>query len=51
MLGLNWLATFYFVVFVVIGALVLITLFIGVVTTSMEMAQARQAAKKLVSGS
>ena len=32
----------YFVVFVVIGGLVLLTLFIGVVTTSMDEAQSRQ---------
>lgn len=29
-------ATFYFVTFIIIGALVLLTLFVGVVTTSME---------------
>ena len=34
----GWLATLYFIIFIVIGALVLFTLFIGVVTTSMEEA-------------
>ncbi|CAM9791698.1 unnamed protein product, partial [Heterosigma akashiwo] len=38
--GLGWLAALYFVVFVVLGALVLLTLFLGVVTTSMEKATA-----------
>uniref|UniRef100_A0A7S1XN77 EF-hand domain-containing protein n=1 Tax=Phaeomonas parva TaxID=124430 RepID=A0A7S1XN77_9STRA len=36
------LAVMYFLVFIIIGALVLLTLFIGVVTTSMEEAQAKQ---------
>mmetsp|Transcript_140 Transcript_140/g.277 ORF Transcript_140/g.277 Transcript_140/m.277 type:complete len:938 (+) Transcript_140:152-2965(+) len=34
----GWLAGLYFVVFVILGALVLLTLFLGVVTTSMEKA-------------
>ena len=34
----SWVAAAYFVLFVVIGALVLLTLFIGVVTTGMEEA-------------
>jgi len=34
----NWAAAFYFIIFCVLGALVLLTLFIGVVTTSMEEA-------------
>jgi len=36
--GYGLLAAFFFVIFIVIGALVLLTLFIGVVTTSMEEA-------------
>ncbi len=38
----SWVAAMYFVIFTLLGALVLLTLFIGVVTTSMEEAQARQ---------
>jgi len=40
--GMGWISFFYFFVFTVIGALVLMTLFIGVVTTSMEEAQSKQ---------
>jgi len=35
-------AAFYFIIFVFLGSLVLLTLFVGVVTTSMEEAQATQ---------
>eukprot|EP00937_MAST-01D_sp_MAST-1D-sp2_P003360 g3360.t1 len=38
----RWLSGVYFLVFVVIGALVMLTLFIGVVTTSMEESQDQQ---------
>lgn len=41
--GLNFLSTFYFLVFIVIGALVMLTLFIGVVTTSMDESTQEQA--------
>lgn len=34
--GLGWVAAVYFLIFTLIGALVLLTLFIGVVTTSMD---------------
>ncbi|CAM9197022.1 unnamed protein product, partial [Heterosigma akashiwo] len=40
--GLGWLAALYFVVFAVIGSLILVTLFLGVVTTSMEQAAMRE---------
>ena len=41
-----WLALIYFVVFTVLGSLVLLTLFIGVVCTSMAEAQDKQAIEK-----
>lgn len=41
-------ATFYFTSFIVLGALVLLTLFVGVVTTSMEEATLRLDQKNLV---
>jgi len=41
-LAWGWLATVYFVFFAVIGSMVLVTLFLGVVTTSMEQASIRQ---------
>ena len=44
--GLDFLATFYFLVFIVIGALVMLTLFIGVVTTSMDESTQEQAEAK-----
>ena len=37
-----WVSAFYFVIFTILGALVLLTLFIGVVTTSMDEAQEQQ---------
>jgi len=39
---LGWVSGFYFVIFTILGALVLLTLFIGVVTTSMDEAQEQQ---------
>jgi hypothetical protein len=42
----NWAAAFYFIIFCVLGALVLLTLFIGVVTTSMEEAYGIAEAKQ-----
>ena len=36
------LAALYFVIFVVVGSLVMLTLFVGVVTTSMDEAAAEQ---------
>ena len=38
----GWIAAFYMVSFVVLGALVLLTLFIGIVATAMEEAKAGQ---------
>eukprot|EP00638_Chattonella_subsalsa_P020096 CAMPEP_0117860898 /NCGR_PEP_ID=MMETSP0950-20121206/4059_1 /TAXON_ID=44440 /ORGANISM="Chattonella subsalsa, Strain CCMP2191" /LENGTH=768 /DNA_ID=CAMNT_0005711163 /DNA_START=165 /DNA_END=2467 /DNA_ORIENTATION=+ len=38
----GWLSTAYFVIFAVVGSMVLVTLFLGVVTTSMENAAMRQ---------
>ena len=38
----GWIAAVYMVSFIVLGALVLLTLFIGVVSTSMEMAKGEQ---------
>lgn len=35
----NWLFALYFIAFIIFGSLVLLTLFVGVVTTSMEEAQ------------
>ena len=35
----NWLYALYFIAFIIFGSLVLLTLFVGVVTTSMEEAQ------------
>jgi voltage-gated sodium channel len=40
--GEYWISAIYFVFFVLIGALVLLTLFIGVVSTSMDEATAQQ---------
>ena len=40
--GLGWLAIAYFIVFIILGALVLLTLFIGIVATAMEEAKADQ---------
>ena len=40
--GENWLSAGYFVFFTLIGSLVLLTLFIGVVSTSMDEASAQQ---------
>ena len=37
--GLGWFAAFYFVAFVIIGGLVLFSLFIGIICTSMEEVQ------------
>jgi hypothetical protein len=46
--ALGFIAVFYFVLFVIIGAQVLLTLFIGVVTTSMDQAtESRKALCKL----
>lgn len=42
-------ATFYFVTFIILGALVLMTLFVGVVTTCMEEVTNRMEKKKKVS--
>jgi len=41
-----WMALFYFVAFTILGSLVLLTLFIGVVCTSMAEAQDKQACEK-----
>jgi len=41
-----WLSLIYFVVFTILGSLVLLTLFIGVVCTSMAEAQDKQACEK-----
>eukprot|EP00614_Pseudopedinella_elastica_P016925 CAMPEP_0172645448 /NCGR_PEP_ID=MMETSP1068-20121228/239734_1 /TAXON_ID=35684 /ORGANISM="Pseudopedinella elastica, Strain CCMP716" /LENGTH=911 /DNA_ID=CAMNT_0013459685 /DNA_START=168 /DNA_END=2903 /DNA_ORIENTATION=+ len=38
----KWWAAFYFIIFIFLGSLVLLTLFVGVVTTSMEEAQSSQ---------
>jgi len=46
----GFLAAIYFVIFQVIGALVLLTLFIGVVTTSMEEATANQESEAELEG-
>lgn len=40
--ALGWVSGMFFVIFVIIGGLVLLTLFIGVVSTSMDEAQAAQ---------
>jgi voltage-gated sodium channel len=40
--GPKWYAAIFFIVFVFLGALVLLTLFVGVITTSMETAQDKQ---------
>ena len=40
--GENWLSAFYFIFFTLIGSLVLLTLFIGVVSTSMDEASEQQ---------
>ncbi len=46
--GENWWSTIFFVLFTLVGALVLLTLFIGVVTTSMDEAQAQQEEEKAI---
>ena len=38
----GWLAAAFWIVFIVLGALVLLTLFIGIVATAMEEAKADQ---------
>jgi len=38
--AMGWVAAFYFVLFVIIGGLVLLSLFIGIICTSMETVQA-----------
>mmetsp|Transcript_103848 Transcript_103848/g.298971 ORF Transcript_103848/g.298971 Transcript_103848/m.298971 type:complete len:1043 (-) Transcript_103848:276-3404(-) len=38
--AMGWIAAFYFVLFVIIGGLVLLSLFIGIICTSMETVQA-----------
>jgi hypothetical protein len=35
--GLGWVAAWYFIVFVIVGVMVLVALFIGVIITSMEL--------------
>lgn len=35
--GLGWIAAWYFVVVVIIGVMVLISLFVGIIITSMEL--------------
>lgn len=40
-------AAIYYVIFVIIGSLVMLTLFVGVVTTSMDEAAAEQAEEKV----
>ena len=44
--GENWAAAIFFIFFTLVGALVLLTLFIGVVTTSMDEAQEQQNEEK-----
>ena len=43
--NMNWIAVFYFIAFVVLGSWVLLTLFIGVVTTSMGESQEKHEMK------
>ena len=43
---LSWMAALFFIVFVLIGALVLLSLFIGTITTAMEEATTEQCAEK-----
>ena len=40
---IHWGSVFYFIVFIFLGAFTLLTLFVGVITTSMEEAQGKQA--------
>lgn len=35
--GWGWVASWYFIVFVIVGVMVLVALFIGVIITSMEL--------------
>mmetsp|Transcript_14746 Transcript_14746/g.22232 ORF Transcript_14746/g.22232 Transcript_14746/m.22232 type:complete len:1039 (-) Transcript_14746:356-3472(-) len=35
--GLGWLAAWYFIIFIVLGVLVLVNLFVGIIITSMEL--------------
>jgi len=44
----KWWAAFYFIIFIFLGSFTLITLFVGVVTTSMEEAQGKQ--RKIMEG-
>ena len=46
----GWIATIYFLVFMIIGGLVLLSLFVGVVTTAMDDATASQKEEKRVMG-
>jgi hypothetical protein len=43
---LSWMSALFFIVFVIIGALVLLSLFIGTITTAMEEATMEQCAEK-----
>mmetsp|Transcript_103845 Transcript_103845/g.298954 ORF Transcript_103845/g.298954 Transcript_103845/m.298954 type:complete len:443 (-) Transcript_103845:276-1604(-) len=43
--AMGWMAAFYFVLFVIIGGLVLLSLFIGIICTSMETVQAEAEVK------
>jgi voltage-gated sodium channel len=46
--SVKWWAAFYFIIFIFLGSFTLITLFVGVVTTSMEEAQGKQ--RKIMEG-
>jgi hypothetical protein len=37
--GWGWIAAWYFIIFIIIGVMVLVSLFVGVIITSMELLQ------------
>jgi hypothetical protein len=44
--GLGWVAAWYFIVFIIIGVMVLVSLFTGVIITSMDLLRDTSKAEK-----